>query len=67
MLIVCFSGVANEWTDLISHCLRSSRKAREYFAEEVLFKHTNRFQEYLIDCPTADVRKQDFFFFRRFD
>ena len=49
------SGVASEWTELLSHCIRCSRQARNYLASEVLFKHPNRFQEYLIDCPTADV------------
>lgn len=49
------SGPANEWTELLSHCIRSSRQARIYLANEVLFKHPSRFQEYLIDCPSADV------------
>ncbi len=51
------SGLASEWYEALFHCLRSSRKAREYFAEEVLFKHPNRFQEYLIDCSAGDVSK----------
>ncbi|CAF4338544.1 unnamed protein product, partial [Adineta steineri] len=49
-------GPANEWTELIIHCIRWSRKARYYLAEEVLFKHQNRFQEYLIDCTSAEIR-----------
>ncbi|CAF0941972.1 unnamed protein product [Adineta ricciae] len=49
-------GPANEWTELIIHCLRWSRKARYYLAEEVLFKHPSRFQEYLIDCTSAEIR-----------
>lgn len=48
-------GNASEWTELLSHCIRCSRQARIYIAQEVLFKHPNRFQEYLLDCPTADV------------
>jgi len=51
-----FSGPANEWTENVNACLRLSSKARAYLAEEVLFKHPNRFQEYLIDCTAADVR-----------
>jgi len=49
------SGPANDWTELIIHCIRWSRKARYYLAEEVLFKYPNRFQEYLIDCTSAEV------------
>ena len=63
-MIVCYSGPAGDWADLISHCLRSSRAARHYLAEEILNKHSNRFQEYLIDCPSAEVsgNPQDLFF-----
>ncbi|CAF3635592.1 unnamed protein product [Rotaria socialis] len=49
-------GQTNEWTEAISHCLRLSRKARYYLANEVLVKYPNRFQEYLIDCTSADIR-----------
>ncbi|UJR08730.1 hypothetical protein I4U23_012987 [Adineta vaga] len=49
-------GAANEWTDLITHCLRYSRQARQYYTEEVLFKHPNRFHEYLMDCTSPEVR-----------
>lgn len=49
-------GSALDWTDLIIHCLRWSKKARYYLAEEVLFKRPTRFQEYLIDCTSAEVR-----------
>jgi hypothetical protein len=56
------SGPANDWTELIIHCIRWSRKARYYLAEEVLFKHSNRFQEYLIDCTSAEVNIYLFFF-----
>jgi hypothetical protein len=58
------SGPANDWTELIIHCIRWSRKARYYLAEEVLFKHPNRFQEYLIDCTSAEVNL--LFVFSRF-
>ncbi|CAF2989599.1 unnamed protein product, partial [Rotaria sp. Silwood2] len=46
----------NEWTDSISHCLRLSRKARYNLADELLVKYPNRFQEYLIDCTSPEVR-----------
>ncbi|CAF3511540.1 unnamed protein product [Adineta steineri] len=49
-------GQASDWTELINQCIRHSRKARQYFAEEVLFEHLNRFQEYLVDCTSAEIR-----------
>ncbi|CAF1148229.1 unnamed protein product [Rotaria sordida] len=49
-------GPTNDWTESISHCLRLSRKARYYLADELLVKHPNRFQEYLIDCTSPEVR-----------
>ncbi|CAF3335952.1 unnamed protein product [Rotaria socialis] len=49
-------GPAIDWTELIVHCIRWSRKARYYLAEEVLFKYPTRFQEYLIDCTSAEIR-----------
>jgi hypothetical protein len=54
-LSVHVSGPANDWTELIIHCLRWSQTARNYLADDVLFKHSNRFQEYLIDCTSAEV------------
>ncbi|CAF5005896.1 unnamed protein product, partial [Rotaria socialis] len=36
-------GPAIDWTELIVHCIRWSRKARYYLAEEVLFKYPTRF------------------------
>jgi ubiquitin carboxyl-terminal hydrolase 9/24 len=54
--VFLFSGPANDWGEIITHCIRCSRKARNYLAEEVLFKHPNRFQEYLIDCTSPEVR-----------
>jgi hypothetical protein len=61
-LEICSSGPANDWTELIIHCIRWSRKARYYLAEEVLFKYPNRFQEYLIDCTSAEVNTSSYFF-----
>ena len=57
------SGPANDWTELIIHCIRWSKKARCYLAEEVLFKHQNRFQEYLIDCTSAELLFQKHTFY----
>jgi ubiquitin carboxyl-terminal hydrolase 9/24 len=63
MIFFLFSGPASDWSELISHCIRCSRKARAYLAEEVLFKHQNRFQEYLIDCTSPEVRQKKFIIF----
>ncbi|CAF0895252.1 unnamed protein product, partial [Didymodactylos carnosus] len=49
-------GPASDWSDLIGQYIRVSRKARHFMSEEVLFKHPNRFQEYLIDCTFAEIR-----------
>ncbi|CAF1316830.1 unnamed protein product, partial [Didymodactylos carnosus] len=51
-----YVGPANDWSELIGQYIRFSRKARHFMSEEVLFKHPNRFQEYLIDCTSAEIR-----------
>lgn len=66
--MICFfvcSGLASDWTELVSHCIRNSRRAQQYVAEEVLFKHPNRFQEYLIDCSSAEVKHSNILFRRK--
>ena len=40
-------------------CLRHSARARLYLAEEILIKHPNRFQEFLIDCTSPEVTTLD--------
>ena len=49
-------GPANEWYDAMSHHLRHSKKVRTWFAQNVLFDHPGRFAEYLLECPSTEVR-----------
>ncbi|OWF40886.1 probable ubiquitin carboxyl-terminal hydrolase FAF-X isoform X2 [Mizuhopecten yessoensis] len=49
-------GPANEWYEALSCHLRPSKKVRTWFAQHVLFAHPNRFAEYLLECPTSEVR-----------
>ncbi|XP_066267004.1 ubiquitin carboxyl-terminal hydrolase 9X-like isoform X4 [Branchiostoma lanceolatum] len=49
-------GSANEWYDALSVLLRHSRTVRSWFAHNVLFSHPSRFSEYLLECPSSEVR-----------
>jgi len=49
-------GPANEWFDAVSILLRHSKSIRSWFAKDVLFSHQERFSEYLLECPIAEVR-----------
>ncbi|XP_071799117.1 ubiquitin carboxyl-terminal hydrolase 9X-like isoform X1 [Asterias amurensis] len=49
-------GPATEWYDALYVLLRSSRNVRRWFAQHVLFAHPSRFSEYLLECPSSEVR-----------
>lgn len=49
-------GPANDWYDALCLHLRHSRNVRLWFANNVLFSHPHRICEYLLECPTAEVR-----------
>ncbi|XP_012528213.1 probable ubiquitin carboxyl-terminal hydrolase FAF-X isoform X2 [Monomorium pharaonis] len=49
-------GTATDWYDIVCHHLRSSKSVRSWFANEVLFNHPHRFCEYLLSCPSTEVR-----------
>lgn len=49
-------GPANEWYDALCIHLRSSCNVRRWFANNVLFSHPHRFCEYLLECPSTEVR-----------
>nr|CAD7589819.1 unnamed protein product [Timema genevievae] len=49
-------GAATEWYDVLCHHLRSSKPVRSWFAHNMLFKHPHRFCEYLLMCPSTEVR-----------
>lgn len=49
-------GPAQEWYELLTLHLRYSKAARAWFCQEALFAHPSRFCEYILECPTAEVR-----------
>ncbi|XP_059479532.1 probable ubiquitin carboxyl-terminal hydrolase FAF-X isoform X3 [Neocloeon triangulifer] len=49
-------GPAMDWYDAIWAHLRYSKKVRHWFAHNVLFNHPHRFSEYLLSCPSPEVR-----------
>lgn len=49
-------GQASDWYDVLCHHLRSSRAVRTWFATRVLFEHPQRLCEYLLTCPSTEVR-----------
>ena len=55
----CFErrGPANEWYDAVCVLLRPSKSARLWFAKSCLFNQMDRFSEYLLECPSAEVRR----------
>ena len=50
-------GPAQEWYELLTLQLRYSKAARAWFCQEALFAHPSRFCEYILECPTAEVRQ----------
>uniref|UniRef100_A0A6I8RWE9 ubiquitinyl hydrolase 1 n=1 Tax=Xenopus tropicalis TaxID=8364 RepID=A0A6I8RWE9_XENTR len=49
-------GPASDWYDALCILLRHSKNVRFWFAHGVLFAYPNRFSEYLLECPSAEVR-----------
>ena len=49
-------GIANDWYEALLGPLRASKKARVWFGQHVLLDHPQRFCEYLLQCPSAEVR-----------
>ncbi|XP_014217217.1 probable ubiquitin carboxyl-terminal hydrolase FAF-X isoform X3 [Copidosoma floridanum] len=49
-------GTATEWHDILCHHLLNSKNVRAWFAHNVLFSHPHRFCEYLLSCPSTEVR-----------
>nr|XP_033805269.1 probable ubiquitin carboxyl-terminal hydrolase FAF-X isoform X2 [Geotrypetes seraphini] len=49
-------GPASDWYDALCILLRHSKNVRCWFAHNVLFAYANRFSEYLLECPSAEVR-----------
>ena len=55
MTLLC-RGSANEWYEALTCNLRSSKNVRMWFAQNVLFAQPGRFGEYLLECPSSEVR-----------
>lgn len=55
-------GPAADWCEVVCVHLRHSRAVRLWFATEVLFGHSHRLAEYLLECPNAEVRPASFHF-----
>ncbi|XP_049853945.1 probable ubiquitin carboxyl-terminal hydrolase FAF-X isoform X1 [Schistocerca gregaria] len=49
-------GPASEWYEVLCHHLQASKHVRWWFAHNVLFQHPHRFCEYLLSCPSTEVR-----------
>ncbi|XP_001604458.2 probable ubiquitin carboxyl-terminal hydrolase FAF-X isoform X1 [Nasonia vitripennis] len=49
-------GTATDWHDILCHHLLGSKAVRSWFAHNVLFNHPHRFCEYLLVCPSTEVR-----------
>ncbi|XP_075815088.1 ubiquitin carboxyl-terminal hydrolase 9Y-like [Microtus pennsylvanicus] len=49
-------GPADDWCDVLCILLRHSKNVRFWFAHNVLFNVSSRFSEYLLECPSAEVR-----------
>ena len=49
-------GVASDWYEALLGPLKVSKQARLWFGQRVLLDHPQRFCEYLLQCPSAEVR-----------
>ncbi|XP_059175144.1 probable ubiquitin carboxyl-terminal hydrolase FAF-X isoform X4 [Physella acuta] len=55
-LLACDRGPAGDWSDALHIHLRTSKNVRSWFALHVLFKNSNILTEYLLECPSSEVR-----------
>lgn len=49
-------GPAQEWYEALTPHLRYSRQVRLWFCQNMLFAQPTRFCEYILECPSAEVR-----------
>ncbi|KAK3574939.1 hypothetical protein QTP86_019806 [Hemibagrus guttatus] len=49
-------GPASDWYDALCILLRYSKNVRSWLAHNALFAFPTRFSEYLLECPSAEVR-----------
>ena len=50
-------GNAIDWYEILSQHLRCSPASRAWFANHIFFAQPSRFSEYLLECPSAEVRQ----------
>merc|ERR1719177_88791 len=50
-------GNATDWYEILSQHLRCSAATRHWFSSNMLFAQPARFSEYLLECPSAEVRQ----------
>ena len=51
-------GLASEWVNSLLSLLKCSKYMRFWFATSALFRHPERFVEYLLECPNQEVRER---------
>ncbi|XP_065223298.1 probable ubiquitin carboxyl-terminal hydrolase FAF-X isoform X3 [Planococcus citri] len=49
-------GPASDWWEVLNFHLKSYSSVRRWFAYNILLEHPHRFCEYLLSCPSAEVR-----------
>ncbi|XP_077293704.1 ubiquitin carboxyl-terminal hydrolase-like faf isoform X2 [Arctopsyche grandis] len=49
-------GPASDWSDILLQHLRCSPAIRAWFAVNAMFQHSHRMCEYLLACPSPEVR-----------
>ncbi|KAK6195512.1 hypothetical protein SNE40_000926 [Patella caerulea] len=49
-------GPASDWYDALHMHIRCSKSVRNWFAHNILFAQPSRFAEYLLECPSSEVR-----------
>ena len=50
-------GPAHDWTDLMILLLKHVGCTRVWLAENWIFKYKKLISEYILDCPSAEVRQ----------
>ncbi|KAK3714003.1 hypothetical protein RRG08_009701 [Elysia crispata] len=50
-------GPAGDWSDALHIHLRTSKRVRAWFAQNIVFKNPNILTEYLLECPASEVRQ----------
>ncbi|ESN99988.1 hypothetical protein HELRODRAFT_192681, partial [Helobdella robusta] len=49
-------GPANEWLEAILPYFRNVRSIRNWFIQNILFNRPTRFAEFMLECPSTEIR-----------